>query len=152
MQFLLLFALLGLAGVAQAAPLPLTQQGIVHLGKGGQLFLAANEVAPADAATLPAWLARQRPAGQVDLFGGAYWLHAQVRNDSNVAAWVIDPNDTLIDLVDLYVYGPGPQAAPQTLLTGYQRPHEYLLHYGRNVQLAPGATYDILIRFSSPYY
>ena len=150
--FGLLFGLLGLAGAAQAAPLSLSKQGIAHLGSGGQLFFAGNEAAPADAAALPAWLARQRPAERVDLFGGAYWLHAQVRNDSSVAAWVIDPNDTLIDLVDLHVYGPAPQAAPHTLLTGYQRPHEYLLHYGRNVQLAPGATYDILIRFSSPYY
>jgi len=148
----LLFGLLALAGAAQAAPMPLSKQGIAHLGKGGQLFLAENDAAPADAAALPAWLARQRPADQVDLFGGAYWLHAQVRNDSGETAWVIDPNDTLIDLVDIYVYGPGPHAAAQTLLTGYQRPHEYLLHYGMNVQLAPGATYDILIRFSSPYY
>jgi signal transduction histidine kinase/DNA-binding NarL/FixJ family response regulator/HPt (histidine-containing phosphotransfer) domain-containing protein len=148
----LLFGLLLLAGAAQAEPMPLSKQGIAHLGKGGQLFLAENDAAPADAAALPAWLARQRPADQVDLFGGAYWLHAQVRNDSGETAWVIDPNDTLIDLVDIYVYGPGPHAAPQTLLTGYQRPHEYLLHYGMNVQLAPGATYDILIRFSSPYY
>ena len=148
----LLFGLLLLAGAAQAEPMPLSKQGIAHLGKGGQLFLAENDAAPADAAALPAWLARQRPADQVDLFGGAYWLHAQVRNDSGETAWVIDPNDTLIDLVDIYVYGPEPHAAAQTLLTGYQRPHEYLLHYGMNVQLAPGATYDILIRFSSPYY
>ncbi|WP_230516332.1 MULTISPECIES: hybrid sensor histidine kinase/response regulator [unclassified Janthinobacterium] len=150
--FSLLFGLLGLAGAAQADPLPLGKQGIHHLGMGGQLFLADNEAAPADAAALPAWLARQRPADQVDLFGGAYWLHAQVRNDSAETAWVIDPNDTLIDLVDVHVYGPGQHTAPQTLLTGYQRPHEYLLHYGGNVRLAPGATYDILIRFSSPYY
>ncbi|PJD00394.1 histidine kinase [Janthinobacterium sp. BJB1] len=151
---LLLIGLLGpgWAARAQAATLPLTQQGIGHLGDGARLFLADNYDVPADAAALPAWLARQRPAAEVDLFGGAYWLYAQVRNDSAESAWVIDPNDTLIDLVDIHVYGPGQHAAPQTLLSGYQRPHEYLLHYGKNVQLAPGATYAILIRFSSPYY
>jgi hypothetical protein len=42
-----------------------------------------DSAAPADAAALPAWLARQRPAADVDLFGGAYWLLAQVRNDSS---------------------------------------------------------------------
>ncbi len=78
--------------------------------------------APADAAALPAWLARQRPADQVDLFGGAYWLHAQVRNDSSVAAWVIDPNDTLIDLVDLHVYGPGPHSGAADLADGLPAP------------------------------
>ena len=155
--WLCLFGLLGLACGAQAqpaaTPLPLTAQGIHTLGSGARLFLAGDDsAAPADAAALPAWLARQRPAADVDLFGGAYWLLAQVRNDSSETAWVIDPNDTLIDLVDIHVYGPGQHDAPRTLLTGYQRPHEYLLHYGKNVQLAPGATYAVLIRFSSPYY
>jgi hypothetical protein len=154
--WLCLFGLLGLAcgALAQpaATPLPLTAQGI-HTWAAARLFLAGDDsAAPADAAALPAWLARQRPAADVDLFGGAYWLLAQVRNDSSETAWVIDPNDTLIDLVDIHVYGPGQHDAPRTLLTGYQRPHEYLLHYGKNVQLAPGATYAILIRFSSPYY
>ena len=157
-RWLLLFGLLGVAfalqgqAQAQTGPLALTGQGIATLGSGGRLFLAGDETAPADAAALPAWLAQQRPAAEVDLFGGAYWLYAQVRNDTKESAWVIDPNDTLIDLVDIHVYGPGRHGAPQTLLTGYQRPHEYLLHYGKNVQLEPGATYAILIRFSSPYY
>jgi signal transduction histidine kinase/DNA-binding NarL/FixJ family response regulator len=151
-RWLLLASLLGLACLAQAAPLPLTVHGIHHLGDGGRLYAAADALPPADAAALPAWLARQRPAAEVDLFGGAYWLHAQVRNDSHEKAWVIDPNDTLIDLVDIHVYGPGLRAAPQTMLSGYQRPHEYLLHYGKNVLLEPGATYEVLIHFSSPYY
>ena len=155
-RWLLLCGLLGLACAGQAQtpgqPLSLGKQGILTLGSGGRLLLAGADAAPADAAALPAWLARQRPAADVDLFGGAYWLLAQVRNDTRETAWVIDPNDTLIDLVDIHVYGPGQHAAPQTLLTGYQRPHEYLLHYGKNVRLEPGATYAILIRFSSPYY
>ena len=137
---------------AQATPTPLTAQGIHHLGTQGRLYFASDSVPPADAAALPAWLARQRPAAEVNLFGGAYWLHARVRNDSNQTAWVIDPNDTLIDTVEIHVYAPGQQGAPAPLLSGYQRPHEYLLHYGKNVTLAPGATYDILIHFDSPYY
>ena len=107
--WLLLFSLLGVVSAAQADPLPLGKQGIHHLGIGGQLFLADNEAAPADAAALPAWLARQRPAADVDLFGGAYWLHARVRNDTDETAWVIDPNDTLIDLVDVHGVWPRQQ-------------------------------------------
>ncbi|MGK5027647.1 7TM diverse intracellular signaling domain-containing protein [Janthinobacterium sp. RB2R34] len=149
-----------LAGGAQAqaqaqaakASIALPLQGIHHLGTQGQLYSASDDAAPPAASALPAWLARQRPAAEVDLFGGAYWLHARVRNNTNETAWVIDPNDTLIDTVDIHVYGPGQNGTPATLLSGYQRPHEYLLHYGKNVTLAPGATYDILIHFSSPYY
>ena len=138
----------------QAQPLamatPLTAQGIHHLGTQGRLYVAGDNTAPADASALPAWLARQQPAADVNLFGGAYWLHARVRNDTNETAWVIDPNDTLIDTVDIHVYAPGQQG--RALLSGYQRPHEYLLHYGKNITLAPGASYDILIHFASPYY
>lgn len=138
----------------QAQPLalatPLTAQGIHHLGTQGRLYVAGDGTAPADASALPAWLARQQPAADVNLFGGAYWLHARVRNDTNETAWVIDPNDTLIDTVDIHVYAPGQQG--RALLSGYQRPHEYLLHYGKNITLAPGASYDILIHFASPYY
>ena len=137
---------------AQGGAIALPLQGIHHLGTQGQLYSASDDAAPLAASALPAWLARQRPAADVDLFGGAYWLHARVRNDTDETAWVIDPNDTLIDTVDIHVYGPGEKDRPVSLLSGYQRPHEYLLHYGKNISLAPGATYDILIHFSSPYY
>ena len=139
-----------LAVQAQPLATPLTAQGIHHLGTQGSLYVAGDGTAPADASALPAWLARQQPAADVNLFGGAYWLHARVRNDTNETAWVIDPNDTLIDTVDIHVYAPGQQG--RALLSGYQRPHEYLLHYGKNITLAPGASYDILIHFASPYY
>ena len=150
---ILLLLCLAHTGAVRAATLALTPQGIHHLGQGGQLYLApaqADAAAPADAAALPAWLARQRPAADVNLFGGAYWLHARVHNDSTQAAWVIDPNDTLIDTVDIHVYAGDLPA--RTLLSGYQRPHDYLLHYGQNIALQPGQTADILIHFSSPYY
>ncbi len=154
--WLVLLMLGCLAGGAQAqvaaGTIALPPQGLHHLGTQGKLYSASNQAAPLDASALPAWLARQRPVLDVDLFGGAYWLHARVRNNTNETAWVIAPNDTLIDTVDIHVYGPGQNSAPLTLLSGYQRPHEYLLHYGKNVTLAPGATYDILIHFSSPYY
>nr|WP_260181902.1 hybrid sensor histidine kinase/response regulator [Janthinobacterium sp. S3M3] len=155
-----------LAGAARAQalpqPLPLTVQGIHNLGDSGQLFYAdnyADDVPPAGetgtpptTAALPAWLASLRPAREVNLFGGAYWLYAQVRNDSGEQHWVIDPNDTLIDQVAIHVYEPDEPGAPLTLLSGYQQQHDYLLHYGKNVLLEPGVTYRVLIRFSSPYY
>ncbi|OBV38514.1 hybrid sensor histidine kinase/response regulator [Janthinobacterium psychrotolerans] len=150
--FVLVLGCLAGRAQAQGGAIALPLQGIHHLGTQGQLYSASDDAAPMATSALPAWLARQRPAAEVDLFGGAYWLHARVRNDTNETAWVIDPNDTLIDKVDIHVYGPGQHSAPATLLSGYQRPHEYLLHYGANVALAPGATYDILIHFSSPYY
>jgi hypothetical protein len=42
---------------------------------------------------------------------------------------VIDPNDTLIDMVDIQLYGE--DGSIRQMLTGYRQPHSYLLHYGR---------------------
>jgi two-component system, sensor histidine kinase LadS len=129
----------------------LTRAATLDLLKHGQLYHdAAGRAFPSDPADLPAFLATLKPAGKVDLLGGAYWLHARLRNDTRQSAWVIDPNDTLIDRVEARLYGP--DTALQHLSTGYRAPHEYLLHYGKDVALQPGETYDVLIRFSSPYY
>ncbi|KQV80689.1 histidine kinase [Massilia sp. Root351] len=116
---------------------------LYHAGRAGAPF-------PAGAAELPAFLATLTPAKDVDLLGGGYWLHARLRNDTRHSAWVIDPNDTLIDAVETRIYGP--DGALQQLQSGYRAPHEYLLHYGKDIELQPGESYDVLIRFSSPYY
>ncbi|GJI91158.1 MULTISPECIES: hybrid sensor histidine kinase/response regulator [Duganella] len=134
----------------QAAPIPLNSAS-VDLAVQGKLFHDDDGQAfPVTAGGLPAMLAQLKPAAKVDLLGGSYWLYAELRNDSRQAAWVIDPNDTLIDMVDIQVYGA--DGSTRQMLTGYRQPHPYLLHYGRDVELQPGQRYQVLIRFSSPYY
>ncbi|MES2346473.1 MAG: ATP-binding protein [Pseudomonadota bacterium] len=133
----------------QAAPIPLNSAS-VDLAVQGKLFHDDGQAFPVTAAGLPAMLAQLKPAARVDLLGGSYWLYAELRNDSRQAAWVIDPNDTLIDMVDIQVYGA--DGSTRQMLTGYRQPHPYLLHYGRDVELQPGQRYQVLIRFSSPYY
>ncbi|CAN7279490.1 ATP-binding protein [Pseudoduganella sp. LjRoot289] len=115
-----------------------------------RLYQATSTAFPADAASLPAFLATLKPAREVALLGGGYWLHARLRNDTRHTAWVIDPNDTLIDAIETRVYGP--DGSVRQLLSGYRASHEYLLHYGKDIELQPGETYEVLIRFSSPYY
>ena len=131
------------------APLELTAAGL-KLGDGGLLLQAGANDFPPDAAALPVWLAAHTPAAQVDLFGGAYYLYVRVRNDSAQRAWVLDPNDTLIDVVEARIYDE--RGGVVALRTGYRAPHEYLLHYGKDITLQAGATYHVLLRFSSPYY
>ncbi|MET0266367.1 MAG: 7TM diverse intracellular signaling domain-containing protein [Duganella sp.] len=153
---LLMFALLSLwplaGGFAQAAAMPplALLNGSVDIGVTGRLYLDDGQLAPASADDLPAMLASLRPADKVDLLGGAYWLVAELRNDGRQPHWVIDPNDTLIDAVDIHLYAP--DDVVQTMKTGYRQPHDYLLHYGKDVDLEPGQRYQVLIRFSSPYY
>ncbi|TFW19227.1 hybrid sensor histidine kinase/response regulator, partial [Duganella callida] len=122
----------------------------VDLAKSGRLYRDSGEPYPAGAAALPAMLAQLKPADKVDLLGGSYWLYAELRNDSRQPQWVIDPNDTLIDMVDIQLYGE--DGSIRQMLTGYRQPHAYLLHYGKDVDLQPGQRYHVLIRFSSPYY
>ncbi len=134
---------------AQSAAIALTGASI-DLAKTGRLYVDNGEPYPMDASGLPAMLARLQPAQKVDLLGGSYWLYAEVHNDSRNGNWVIDPNDTLIDMVDIQLYGE--DGGIRQMLTGYRQPHSYMLHYGKDVDLVPGQRYQVLIRFSSPYY
>src|SRR5471032_949332 len=139
------------AGVAtSAAPALLDGSRSVDLAAHAMLYQAGGEALPADATALPALLAQLTPAAKVKLPGGGYWLYARLRNDSRQTDWVIDPNDTLIDRVEINVYGA--DGSTRQLLTGYRQPHEYLLHYGKDITLQPGQTYQLLIHFASPYY
>ncbi|MHA4866332.1 hybrid sensor histidine kinase/response regulator [Duganella sp. PWIR1] len=144
-----LLLLLAISIHAGAAPVALTGPGI-DLAKAGQLYADGGEPYPLDATGLPNMLARLKPASHVNLLGGSYWLYAELRNDGLQPHWVIDPNDTLIDIVDIQVYGE--DGSIHQLLTGYRQPHAYMLHYGRDIDLQPGQRYHVLIRFSSPYY
>jgi signal transduction histidine kinase/DNA-binding response OmpR family regulator len=134
---------------AHAAPLALGSTG-VDLPQSGQLFIDGGEPYPVNASGLPSMLARLKPASKVNLLGGSYWLYAELRSDGRQPHWVIDPNDTLIDMVDIQIYGD--DGSIRQMLTGYRQPHSYLLHYGKDVDLQPGQRYQVLIRFSSPYY
>jgi signal transduction histidine kinase/DNA-binding response OmpR family regulator len=144
-----LLLLLAISIHAGAAPVALTGPGI-DLAKAGQLYVDGGEPYPLDATGLPNMLARLKPASRVDLLGGSYWLYAELRNDGLQPHWVIDPNDTLIDIVDIQIYGE--DGSIHQMLTGYRQPHAYMLHYGRDIDLQPGQRYHVLIRFSSPYY
>ncbi|WP_373987514.1 ATP-binding protein [Duganella sp. BuS-21] len=144
-----LLLLLAICIDAGAAPVALTGPGI-DLAKAGQLYVDGGEPYPLDATGLPGMLAKLKPASGVDLLGGSYWLYAELRNDGPQPHWVIDPNDTLIDIVDIQVYGE--DGSIHQMLTGYRQPHAYMLHYGRDIDLQPGQRYHVLIRFSSPYY
>jgi two-component system, sensor histidine kinase LadS len=147
LQLLLLCMVLPPAAHGQTIAL---DHASIDIAATGKLYRDEGELAPATAAALPAMIASLRPAPKVDLLGGAYWLVAELRNDGRQTSWVIDPNDTLIDLVDIYLYAP--DGTLRVLKTGYRQPHDYLLHYGKDVELEPGQTYQVLIRFSSPYY
>jgi signal transduction histidine kinase/DNA-binding NarL/FixJ family response regulator/HPt (histidine-containing phosphotransfer) domain-containing protein len=116
----------------------------------GKLMLASSDAAPASATGLPAMLAAQQAADKVNLLGGKYWLYTELSNDSSDRAWVLGQRDTLIDRYDIYLYGP--DGSRTVLHSGYRAPHDYLLHYGKDLDLIPGARYQVLIHFSSPYY
>nr|WP_315261339.1 ATP-binding protein [uncultured Duganella sp.] len=144
---LLLLACCAPASADRAIALTTTS---IDLAKAGRLYADNGEPYPVTAAGLPTMLSRLKPASKVNLLGGSYWLYAELQNDSRMPNWVIDPNDTLIDMVDIQIYGE--DGSIRQVLTGYRQPHSYMLHYGKDVDLQPGQRYQVLIRFSSPYY
>jgi len=145
-----LWLLLG-AGAAFAQPAANADPGSpIDLMRLGELHMLLDEHAPPDAAHLDGWLAGQPRVNRVSLFGGSYWLHAVVRNESKTTQWVIDPHRSLIEKVVVRVYTP--KGAPQDFTTGYHSDTEYMLHYGGEVTLPEGATAHVLVRIDSRYF
>jgi diguanylate cyclase (GGDEF)-like protein len=144
-----LLCMCGGAASAQSPVLADTTRA-VDLLRQGQLYEAADEAPPADAAAVPAWLAQRQRVSRLSLFGGSYWLHAVVRNETNETRWVVDPHGSLIEHLQVRVLLPG--QAPQGFTSGYHADPAYMLHYGGDVTLPEGATAQVLVRIDSRYF
>jgi diguanylate cyclase (GGDEF)-like protein len=135
---------------AQVSQLDLSSRSAVNLQPAGRLFRARDYIFPEQFADIPAWQTQQQAIGNVSLLGGHYWLMAEIRHESDVTDWVFAPQNTLIERVEARVYADNGQV--QRLATGYQHDSQYMLHYGKRIQLQPGTTYRLLVRFSGPYF
>ena len=139
-------------GVPVAAPatVALGEKGSFDLLPRAALLRDSGGAFPDDAASLPAWRAGLQPAAAVAATGGAYWVVATIRNDTPGANWVLYPNNTLVDKFEARLYGD--DGSRQRVFTGFQASHDYMLHYGVDVRLQPGRSYQLVMRFSSPYF
>lgn len=147
---ILISILLFYVPVASSQVLSLTPDGVENLSESGQLYRAGTESFPASVDELPDWFSRQKTIPSVNLFGGNYWLYAELRNDSDITQWIVNPDGTLIEHVEVRLY---PQEGKvQSFVSGYTAEHDYMLHYGKAMQLQPGSTVKLLIRFESPYF
>ena len=156
MRFLLLLALVmqvlfwpAHARSATSASV-LVQARAIDLRPSARLFKDDGGPFPSSANGIAAWTATLTPAARIDPTGGAYWLVTGVRNDTPVEQWVFDPHNTLIDRVEAHLFGL--EGGVQQVHTGFQASREYFLHYGKNVRLEPQRQYQLVMRFSSPYY
>ena len=149
--WVLLALLTGAAAAQPPAPVAVSPAAHTDLREAGRLFLAGpGEVFSPQAAVRTERLQALERAESVDPFGGVYWLHARVRQDVGPPQWVFDPNNTLIEHVEARLYGS--DGSLQVLRSGYRERREYALHYGKEVVLAPGVEYEVLVRFESPYF
>jgi diguanylate cyclase (GGDEF)-like protein len=146
----------GLAGAAVAAgggPPELHPRAGAPVDMVDAAWLAQagpEEPFPTSDADLGAWFARHPVADHISLLGGHYWLLARVRHDAADTQWVFDPNNTLIERVELRLAGS--DGSVQQRIAGYRSPREYSLHYGQDVTLKPGVEYLALVRLDSSYF
>lgn len=136
--------------LAQAAPIALNAEVEAEISSRGQLYLAQDEAPPASAKDLPAWLAKHKQTERVSLFGGSYWFFATVQNGTSQTRWVVDPTGTLMERIEVRVYTEGKPV--QSFVTGYNGGSDYMMHYGGNVELPPGAVAQVLLRIESRYF
>ena len=147
---LLLWPLLWLTAGPAFAQATLSPTEPLELTRSGQFYLAEANEEPPDVDRLADWLARKTPVAHVSLFGGRYWFHATVRNDSPATQWVIDPHASLMEHVGGWIYVGG--QPPQTFVTGYHADTPYMLHYGSDITLPRGSSAHVLLRIDSRYF
>ncbi|HEY0857422.1 MAG TPA: diguanylate cyclase [Albitalea sp.] len=141
----------GLGAAHAQSPVKSDPAHPIDLLRHGELYVAGDTPPPDDASQLEAWLSGLERVNRVSLFGGSYWLHAVVRNDSPTLRWVIDPHGSLIEQVQVRVVVPG--EAPQVFDAGYRADDsQYMLHYGGNVTLPRGVMTHVLVRIESRYF
>lgn len=143
-------ALFGTPAQAQPTPISLNADVEVEISTRGQLYIAQDEAPPASAKELPAWLAKHKQTERVSLFGGSYWFFATVQNDTLQTRWVVDPTGTLMERIEVRVYAEGQPV--QSFVTGYNASSSYMMHYGGNIELPPGAVAQLLLRVESRYF
>lgn len=136
-------------GVPAAAIVALGEKGSFDLLPHAALLRDDGGAFPDDGASLPAWRSA-RPPATIAATGGAYWVVTTIRNDTPGAGWVLYPNNTLIDKFEARLYGD--DGSRQRVFTGFRASHDYMLHYGVDVRLEPGRTYQLVMRISSPYF
>ena len=147
----LLLALLLLYTPASQSEVVSIQTGdMTVLNQSGQLYHAGDEDFPATAAEIPGFISQLPPLSRVNLFGGSYWYYVELRNDSDIATWVMNPGGTLIENVDVRLYSE--DGAIQHFKTGYTADRDYMLHYGKDMSLPPGSDAKLLLRFESRYF
>ncbi|HJV70702.1 diguanylate cyclase [Ideonella sp.] len=155
-----MLAWLGWLGVATAASAPvagrppllaLSSQAPAELvGTAWLAEAGVDEPFPAPGADLATWFAGHRPAAQISLQGGHYWLAARLRHDDTGIGWVFDPHNTLIERVELQLSGS--DGSLQRRVAGYAEPRAHMLHYGQGIELKPGVEYQALVRLDSRYF
>jgi diguanylate cyclase (GGDEF)-like protein len=150
LQWLVLAAALQWGAAAAQPAVSLNAEVESEISARGQFYVAQEDAPPTSASELPAWLAQQKTVERVSLFGGSYWFHATVQNDSPQTRWVIDPTGTLMERIEVRVYMP--RQPVQSFVTGYSGSGSYMLHYGGNVELPQGARAQILLRIESRYF
>lgn len=145
-----LLAMLLLAAILPAGAARPVTSGEDLMRQDGHIYLAADAAFPAAHGDIARWREGRTAVPRASLFGGAYWLVAEVRNDSAVEDWVLAPGSVLFDQAVIRVYGS--DGTVQQLHSGYRADYQYALHYGQRIRLAPGASATIIERIESPFY
>jgi diguanylate cyclase (GGDEF)-like protein len=87
---------------------------------------------------------------QVSLLGGASLFLARVMHTGADTHFVFEAHSTLIDTVDITVFGA--DQSVQRFETGYARTLRHALHYGQNLELKPDVEYRIAVVLKSPFF
>jgi signal transduction histidine kinase/CheY-like chemotaxis protein len=91
-----------------------------------------------------------QPVLEIDqVNGGSYWMYSSITNLDSDRRWVLNPANSIIDHIRIYVYT---KSGVREIATGYLYPHQFNISYGVNLDLPEGESVELLINFESRYF
>lgn len=114
----------------------------------GQLFVSHDNNSPT-LETIAAFGNTLERVNSVDLRGGRYWIHFSFNHEQPEAQWVLKPYGSYMERISVYAFD---GTTLQSGHTGQHLPLSHSLHYGVDLNLTAGKTYDIWVLLDSSYF
>ncbi|WP_339669522.1 7TM diverse intracellular signaling domain-containing protein [Dasania marina] len=144
-----------LASMTWAESAEVLQDDAVVSLMGSETFYSATPAAlsraVSSAPAQPAEFVKQlKPATAIDTVnGGGYWFYKKFINESQFNHWVIDPSNSIIDSLRVYVYQNG---QVKQYSSGYLHDFKHGLSYAIDFNVQPGQVFEVLVYMESRYY
>jgi signal transduction histidine kinase/DNA-binding NarL/FixJ family response regulator len=113
------------------------------------LSLDAHEL-PGYESQLPSWISDLELHGKANTFGDDYVAVFELYNDTEQHHWFVYPYGSVIEQLEILSFTEHGKA--NSVFTGHALDNQQAFHYGAQIDVLPGQSKTLLMRFTSDYF